>query len=254
MSDKPLWGRIQVDDAQRDQLKQRPDVLEVPKATMYATACHEIFDQDYGFCRSIEENQGVDGQGQILPMYTYPAIEYLNQLNFSQSQVFEFGAGHSTLFWMKRCQKLVSMETDAGWHEKLKSQIDTNVELILDTTDDFPNRILDFQQDFDVIIIDAAGFRFDCGERALDKLKDGGLIILDNADWHHLTAERLRAADLLQVDMTGFKPLEPHTSTTSLFFHRNARFQSLRGRQPHYGVGAKHIHSAAWDKKYARQR
>ena len=43
---------------------------------------------------------------------------------------------------------------------------------------------------FDVIVIDGQ-VRFDCVKPAFDKLKDNGIIIFDNSDWHKDTKKEL---------------------------------------------------------------
>lgn len=252
-TDGSLWAEISAADAQREAVRQRPDVIALPKKALYSHACQHIFEHVYGYRRSMEEGRPVDAGGNPLPLYTYPAIEYLRQLDFSRRRVFEFGAGASTFFWMTRAKEVVSLESNPEWYQKLQGLGD-NVRLLLETGDEFPNRILDFDEPFDVVIVDAAGYRYDCADRGLKRLAPGGMLILDNADWHHRTAAMLREQDLMQIDMTGFKPTEPHTSTTSLFLRRDARFQPAGGRQPHFGMGAKEIHSSAWDKPYAPNR
>ena len=47
----------------------------------------------YGHLRSRLRNDIIDENGEPLPWYTYPAIEYLTGLDFTQKTVFEFGCG-----------------------------------------------------------------------------------------------------------------------------------------------------------------
>ena len=42
-----------------------------------------ILDDGWGHQRSLYERDAIDGNGDPLPWYTYPAIEYLRQLDFS---------------------------------------------------------------------------------------------------------------------------------------------------------------------------
>ncbi|MGH6902452.1 MAG: hypothetical protein ACREIR_06910, partial [Geminicoccaceae bacterium] len=53
--------------------------------------------------------------------------------------------------------------------------------------------------------------------QAAEYLRPGGMIILDNADWHFETCKKLREHDLLQVDFAGFKPAHDDVQTTSVF-------------------------------------
>ena len=63
----------------------------------------------------------------------------------------------------------------------------------------------------------------------------GGLLVLDNTDWHPHTAADLRAAGFLQVDFNGFGPLNAYAWTTSLFLRADTRLQ--RGWRPPQPVG-----------------
>lgn len=50
------------------------------------------FNVEFGFLRTTLTRKCQDAAGNWLPWYTYPAIEYLKQLDFSQKTVFEYGA------------------------------------------------------------------------------------------------------------------------------------------------------------------
>ena len=47
--------------------------------------------------------------GRPVPWMTYPAICYLEQLDFSQKRVFEYGCGSSTAYWAKRALRTISV-------------------------------------------------------------------------------------------------------------------------------------------------
>src|SRR5687768_912204 len=77
---------------------------------------------DYAHVRSAALQQAVDADGRAVPWYTYPAIEYLRQLDFSDKTVFEYGSGNSTLFWGASAKRVVSAEEDERWYETLRSK------------------------------------------------------------------------------------------------------------------------------------
>ncbi|GEM_PF-574580 len=245
-----FWGKYPA-DGKPDDLRRRPDTIEMSVGEMCLAACGNILRHEYGMVQAAEINRPLDRTGQPWPLFTYPAIEYLIQFDYREKRVFEYGAGNSTLFWMERARQVVSVENNRSWYEGLKPHLKSNVDLQFEESDGFPFCIERYAEPFDVIVIDGAGYRFDCAQRARDRLAPGGLIILDNADWHHQTAAWLKRSGLLQVDMTGFKPTEHHTSTTSLFFDRAFDFQTVAARQPAFGLGAKPAHSDVWDRPYA---
>lgn len=90
---------------------------------------------------------------------------------------------------------------------------------------------------FDVIVIDGIE-RFACAQEAVKNLKQDGFIILDNSDWHEKTSEFLRAHDLIEIDMSGFGPINNYTWTTSLFLKRGVDLVPLSTRQPLHAIGA----------------
>jgi hypothetical protein len=105
----------------------------------------------------------------------------------------------------------------------------------------YPDLIRRYPEGFDIIVVDGPArgrTRFRCAQAALEHLRPGGLIILDNSDWLPLSAQLLRDAGLLQVDMSGFIPIGGQTQTTSLFFHRSWQMQPKGGRQPQLSAGA----------------
>ena len=197
---------------------------------------------DYAHVRSAAMHQAVDADGRAVPWYTYPAIEYLRQLDFSGKDVFEYGSGNSTLFWGAAAKRVVSAEEDEAWYATLKPKVAANCDLILETDlARYVDVIRRYPEGFDVIVVDGASrgrTRLKCSRAALECLRPGGLIILDNSDWLPESSRVLRESGLIQVDMTGFVPINGHTQTTSLFFHREFVTLPKGSRLPQPGPGA----------------
>jgi hypothetical protein len=191
----------------------------------------------HGHWRSARLHRPVDATGAPLPWFTYPAIEFLAQFDLSALRVFEYGAGNSTLYWSARCAEVVSVESDPAWHQYLVAQLAPNVRLALVPSPAAYVACLEQEALFDVIVVDGLE-RLACCREAPARLKPGGLIILDNADWHPGAAAVLRQAGLLQVDMQGFGPVNGYSWTTSLFFHRAFDFPSRGGVRPQPGIGS----------------
>jgi hypothetical protein len=196
-----------------------------------------ILEVQYGHFQSSRRWSAIDGLGQPIPWFTYPATEYLTQFDLSDKTVFEYGAGNSTLFWSARARRVVSVEDNEAWYQKLCGRIGTNVEITLASEkSDYIGHIAEVGNCFDIITIDG-NYRDQCAQVAVKYLRPGGLIILDNADWWLNTAQFLREANLIQVDMSGFTPINGYTSTTSLFLHRDFRFTTQHQHQPYLSVG-----------------
>ncbi len=195
-----------------------------------------ILSKEFGHYKTIN-NGCIEKNGQLIPWYTYPAIEYIKQLDFFDKTVFEYGSGNSTIFWAKRCLKAVSIEDNSQWYDKMSSQLPANVEykLIPDKAE-YVASINTFSEGFDIIIIDG-NHRYECTVEALKKLNSDGIIILDNSDWHEKSARLLRDADLIEVDMAGFGPINGYTWTTSFFLSRSVKLKPAHERQPVNGIG-----------------
>lgn len=201
-----------------------------------------ILNRDYGFWRSVRQGRSVDREGNPIPWITYPAIDYLRQLDFRNRRIFEFGAGHSTLFWAERAAQVVSVESQEPWFEKLCDQAPSNVELHLaHEPEEYVGCLARQQGEFDVIVIDGDE-RQRCCQAALAKLAPGGLVILDNADWYPDGAAVLREGDLIEVDFAGFSPQSGYVSITSFFLHRAFRFEPAGSSQPRPGFGSFESH------------
>ena len=193
--------------------------------------------QKTGWIDSFKLRQPIDANREPLPWYTYPAIEYIKQLDFSDREVFEYGSGNSTIFWSKLAKRVVSIENNQKWYETIAKGVVENVEVRLIENDALYIQEILNHKSFDVIVIDGS-HRLECARVAINKLKSGGIIILDNSDWHVKTAKILRSNDLIQVDMTGLGPINPYTWTTSFFLHRDFNLQPKGINQPEHGIGA----------------
>jgi len=234
-------------EARFEKIKNTIGFLDIPDSWVFMLSCIKILAKDYGFIASKEQNKPCDGNGHAIPLYSYPMIEYLRQLDYTDKSVFEYGAGQSSIFWRERAGYVVSVENNPGWYDQIKDETATNQEIIFRKEQRaFIDSILEYDNNFDVIIVDGAENRYECAVNALKKLNSGGFIILDNSDWYPKTAAYLRNNDLVQIDMSGFKPTNHHASTTSLFLRRDFNFKPAGSRQPVKPVGGMDIHSD-WD-------
>lgn len=143
-----------------------------------------------------------------LPWITFRAIDWLDAYLRPDMSVFEFGAGGSTLFFADRVRKLVSIEHDKGFFELVRSMLAergvANCELILHQPRQctaasaafasrqekyigmcFENYVKAIDRcadaSLDLVLVDGRA-RVACVRRALPKLKDGGVLVLDNTD------------------------------------------------------------------------
>ena len=204
----------------------------------------EIWQNDFAIERSMDEQVCTDKDGNALPWYTYPAIEYLSQFDYRQKNVFEFGCGYSSLFWANRAKKVISIEDNPEWFAKWRKEFCcSNLDIRLrDEGENYYKAICEDTKKYDVIIIDGK-CRAECAAHAILKLNDNGMIILDDSDRVNTSREYvdairiLKEHNLIQVDFYGFCPLNNYTKTTSLFLSRAFNFSSKNDVQPINGIG-----------------
>lgn len=211
----------------------------IPRGTgMAISLCYNLLIK-YGWYKSIREGKCVDCNDDYIPWFTYPAIDYLKQIDFSEKSVFEWGAGYSTIFWAKRAKKVISVETEEEWYKIVRDIAPSNCKIVYAERErsTYVKEIDNHDEAYDVIVIDGTGeTRLDCCGAAIKRLLPGGIIILDDADLWLRSARVLREADLIQIDFTGFGALSANARTTSIFVHRNYCFRAIDDVQPQRSV------------------
>jgi hypothetical protein len=189
----------------------------------------------YGHRRTVEEKSPIWADGTPVPWISYPAISFLNQLDFSKKRIFEYGAGNSTRYWAQRAKRVISVEHDAAWFEQVKAANLPNTELIHATGSAYVGAIAK-DGPHDVIVIDGR-WRFDCGMNCLAFLSSDGMVLLDNAERYPAITQHFRDNNLIQIDMIGHGPQHSHVTSTSLFLRRFFDFPPAQQIQPHHGPG-----------------
>lgn len=203
----------------------------------------EMWQKEYAIDKTIDNKVCVDRDGNPIPWYTYPAIEYLSQFDYSGKKIFEYGCGNSSLFWAARAAFVTSIEDNPQWFDKWRKEFRApNLEILLrGEGKDYENAVFEKEDMYDVIVIDGKR-REKCGVAAVRKLAPGGVIILDDSDRINTsmeyvnTVKELKKADLFQVDFYGFCPMNNYTKTTSLFLRRDFNFQTRHKIQPINGI------------------
>jgi hypothetical protein len=165
--------------------------------------------------------------------------------------VFEYGSGGSTLFWASRVKKVVSIEHETEWYERILKECQKrefhNVEYVLEKAqidenfssknfanplhnisadplfngkkfDSYVQRIDSFlDQYFDIVLIDGRA-RPSCIHHALGKVKKNGYLIIDNSERdYYLSPFDFNALGWKRWDFSGPVPYNYGFSQTSIF-------------------------------------
>lgn len=110
--------------------------------------------------------------GLIFPWYVKSFLDELATWNLEEKKVLEIGGGSSTLWWNKKANKVLTLESNEEYIlELLKHGCDVQFFNI--------HALKNCSKDFDIVIIDGID-RDECVVPALDCLKAGGILIFDN--------------------------------------------------------------------------
>ena len=197
-----------------------------PQPDFRMDALKNILDNGLGHKKSFELQKPVDNGGNPLPWFTYPAIEYIKQLDLRKLAILEWGIGNSSLFFAARCNEIVSVEHNKEWFDLISGSMPSNAHAIFATEDEYDVIPLQQNRKFDIIIVDGIK-RADCINVAIKLMEENGIIIFDNSDRNPDLCEILRNQNLLQIDFHGFGPINPYAWTTSLFFSRSNTLKPL---------------------------
>lgn len=196
--------------------------VELPIEELHWSFIAHKIRTEYGFLESSRNGVAITKDGQILPRMTYACIEWLSSIDFTDAIVFEYGCGFSSMFWseIKKC-KVHAVEANEEWYEKMLEVKNDDVTVYHEQDPrDFINTIYRPNLKYDIVVIDSQA-RYDCVPEALECVKDDGMIILDNSDWHQFTKERLDESDLIPIHFHGFKPNHVDAETTSCYLKRD---------------------------------
>lgn len=195
----------------------------IPKPdTKIISPAVDILMKRHGYARTLESKLPMSADGAPIPWYTYPAIEYFNQLDAKGLKIFEYGSGNSSLYWARKGAEVWSVEHDHGWYNSMETRSAQLKGLLLrESANAYAQAIKDVGGDFDIIVIDGA-WRNECATAALPHLRPGGIFILDNSDWYTDVSELLKENGFFQVDFNGFGPVNNYCWTTSILLSFNS--------------------------------
>jgi hypothetical protein len=182
-----------------------------------------------GWSASTRRGLPLDAHGQPIPWLSYPALHWLFQYVQPSHDVFEFGAGHSTLWFAKHARHVFSVEHDAAWANHLRPLLPPNAELSVasaqtesgeDMEGEYLQVIRRFDDGFfDLVLIDGME-RCGCARACIPKLKESGVVVFDNSDRpaNYPGLEYLNSRGFARVDFVGLVPGYWHPGCTSVFF------------------------------------
>lgn len=122
------------------------------------------------------------------PWLTRDAVRLLQGYLQPHHVGFEWGSGNGSAWFARRCRSLVSVEHHRGWSEQVQARLRAEGLTHVDhrfVEEAHYTSVIDAFPDahFDFVLVDGL-FRDEAFLRSLPKLKPGGLLIFDNANWY----------------------------------------------------------------------
>jgi hypothetical protein len=164
-----------------------------------------------------------------LPWVTFDATRAIEEHLPVHARVFEFGAGNSTVYWAGRGAQVWSVEGDREWFDLLQHHVNAKglgsvkLQYAADPAA-YTGAISGLGvESFDMVVVDGA-FRRDCVLAAISHVKPGGMLVVDNTDWHWFREDPIKGVpdDWRREIFPGFAPMIGHRSETTVYFRPSA--------------------------------
>lgn len=119
----------------------------------------------------------LDEYGMHMPWYVRPCLEWLDKLDLNGKRVFEYGVGKSTQWYASRGADCYGVDSDQYWAFSVQKASES----IFYTTDKlfYITEITKHDDNFDIVIVDGI-YRDACAAEAINYIKPGGYLIIDN--------------------------------------------------------------------------
>jgi hypothetical protein len=123
-----------------------------------------------------------------LPWISYDAISFIDKYLNNNSVLLEYGSGMSTFWYAQHAGTVYSVEDNLEWFENVnsilkKAILDYKVIYEYKQGADYSGFMNAGSVRFDMIMIDGSD-RAACAANAINLVKNGGVIYLDNSDKH----------------------------------------------------------------------
>ncbi len=176
---------------------------------------------DSGWLRSWQLGRPVTREGEPLPWYTYGAMHFLERRLQPRMRVFEYGSGHSTLWYSSRVTTVVSVEHDRAWAREMAELAPANATVVLQTEmTAYVNEIKRHDGPFDIVVIDGI-WRPESAAAAVGHLASDGVMIWDNSNSEEFEEARRDIAalcDFREIFFYGFGPTCVRAWSTSILY------------------------------------
>lgn len=194
--------------------------LDAPVQLAYESAL-----VDLGWFKTYETKKAVDKNGNPIPWYSYSFIAFIEERLTSDLSLFEFGSGHSTLWFAQKVKSVVAVESDKVWFELVNKKLAKNSTLLyreLDKGQEYEASVKETKESYDIIIVDGSK-RMECIEQSIEKLSERGVLILDDSNRLSYTPgiSLMLSKGFKKIDFYGMQPVTPIMGCTTVFYKPN---------------------------------
>lgn len=182
-----------------------------------------------GWVESKRTKKIVDKEGKPVPWYSFSAICFLKERLNTEMNIFEFGCGFSTRFYVERVNSVEFVEHDKEWHDSISNLLrdkDNVTSHYAEEVDEYTNTLFLNDRKYDVIVVDGI-YRNECLQKSIKALKPDGIIILDNSERKEYEAGIMSLLKLGfgKLDFWGIPPGNWGLSCTSFFYKKDNCFK-----------------------------
>lgn len=183
---------------------------------------HKGYLASIGWFAAFDQHQAVDVNNRPIPWVTYAFIDFIKIRLHKDLSIFEYGSGNSTLFYAQKVARVVSVEHDKAWFEKIVKQKAPNAEMIftaLTPNGEYSKKAKLLGERFDVIIVDGRD-RVNCCKHSVAALSDIGVLVLDDSERAEYEEARLflTASGFKELSFSGISPGLFYNKATSVFY------------------------------------
>lgn len=206
-----------------NKLKALATLLSKPKRLAALLSYgHKGYLASIGWFTAFDNHQAVDAHNQPIPWVTYSFIDFIKDRLNKNLSVFEYGSGNSTLFYAKHVKRVVSVEHDEAWYQKIVNQKAPNAEMIftkLETNGEYSQKAKLLGEKFEVIIVDGRD-RVNCCKHSISALTENGVLVLDDSEREVYEEARtfLKAEGFKELSFSGISPGLFYNKATSVFY------------------------------------
>ena len=190
-------------------------------ARKLGTLATEGYLAETGWVRSVGTGAVVDAQGAPLPWAALPFTDFIAARLRPEWNVFEYGAGASTLFYASRVRMVTAVEHDEAFAAHLRPRLPANARLLVHAlgTEGYAQAVRECVSAPELVSVDGRD-RVRCVEAARSRLAPGGVIVLDDAERAEYAPALagLVAAGFRPVEFWGLAPGGVERKCTSVFY------------------------------------